>query len=81
MAFMDQFRQASQPRATQPSIKSQLSQLRSLMQGDTSAAVSNLAQSNPQFAQFLQQNSGRSIEEAFRSYGYDLNEVMGLINS
>lgn len=51
------------------------------MQGDTSAAVSNLAQSNPQFAQFLQQNSGRSIEEAFRSYGYDLNEVMGLINS
>lgn len=82
MAFMDQFRRASQPQqAPQPSIKSQLSQLRSLMQGDTSAAVSNLAQSNPQFAQFLQQNSGKSIEEAFKAYGYDLSEVLGLINS
>ena len=52
-----------------------------MMQGDTSAAVSGLAQSNPAFAQFLRQNQGRSIEDAFRAYGYDLSEVMGLINS
>ena len=52
-----------------------------MMQGDTSAAVQGLAQSNPQFAQFLRQNQGKSISEAFESYGYDLNEVMGLIKS
>jgi hypothetical protein len=51
------------------------------MQGDTSAAVSGLLQSNPRFAQFVAQNQGKSISEAFKSYGYDLNEVMSLINS
>jgi hypothetical protein len=51
------------------------------MQGDTSAAVQNLAQTNPQFAQFLQQNKGRSVEDAFKAYGYDLSEVIGIINS
>ena len=74
MALMDQF----QP---QQGLKAQMAQLRQMMQGDTSAAVSGLAQSNPAFAQFLRQNQGRSIEDAFRAYGYDLNEVMGLINS
>jgi hypothetical protein len=58
-----------------------MAQFKSLMQGDTSAAVSGLLQSNPNFAQFVAQNQGKSISEAFKSYGYDLNEVMSLINS
>jgi hypothetical protein len=62
-------------------LKAQMAQLRSLMQGDTSGAVQNLAQTNPQFAQFLQQNKGRSVEDAFKAYGYDLSEVLGIINS
>jgi len=33
------------------------------------------------FAQFMAQNKGRTIEEAFRSYGYDLSEVLKTINS
>jgi len=74
MGFTQQF----QP---QSSLKSQMAQLKSLMQGDTSAAVSGLLQSNPRFAQFVAQNQGKSISEAFKSYGYDLNEVMSLINS
>lgn len=52
-----------------------------MLQGDTSALVSSLAQSNPQFAQFLAQNQGRTPEEAFKAYGYDFSQVMGLINS
>lgn len=52
-----------------------------MMQGDPSALISNLAQSNPNFAQFLAQNRGRTPEEAFKAYGYDLHEVMGIINS
>lgn len=55
--------------------------LRQMMQGDTSAAVQGLAQSNPQFAQFLAKNQGRSVAEAFKAYGYDLDEVASLINS
>lgn len=52
-----------------------------MLQGDTSALVSNLAQSNPQFAQFMAQNQGRTPEEAFKAYGYDFQQVMGIINS
>lgn len=58
-----------------------MAQLRSMMQGDPSALISNLAQSNPQFAQFLAQNRGRTPEEAFKAYGYDFSEVARLINS
>lgn len=58
-----------------------MAQLRSMMQGDPSALISNLAQSNPQFAQFMAQNRGKSPEEAFKAYGYDFQQVMGIINS
>ena len=58
-----------------------MAQLRSMLQGDTSALVSNLAQSNPQFAQFMAQNQGKSPEEAFKAYGYDFKQVMGILNS
>ena len=43
--------------------------------------VQQLAQSNPQFAQFVAQNRGRTPQEAFKAYGYDFSQVMGLINS
>ena len=52
-----------------------------MMQGDPSALISNLAQSNPQFAQFVAQNQGRTPQEAFKAYGYDFDEVTRLINS
>lgn len=62
-------------------LKAKMSQLRSMLQGDTSVLISNLAQTNPQFAQFMAQNQGRTPEEAFRAYGYDFSQVMGIINS
>lgn len=58
-----------------------MAQLRSMMQGDPSALLANLAQTNPQFAQFLAQNRGRTPQEAFKAYGYDFDEVSRLINS
>lgn len=58
-----------------------MAQLRSMLQGDTSALVSSLSQSNPQFAQFVAQNRGRTPEEAFKAYGYDFSQVMSIINS
>lgn len=42
--------------------------------------VSSLAQSNPRFAQFVAQNRGKTPQEAFRDYGYDFGQVMGIIN-
>lgn len=77
MGFMQQF----QPQTPQLDVKARMAQLRSMMQGDPSALVSNLARSNPQFAQFLAQNQGRSPEEAFKAYGYDFQQVMSIINS
>lgn len=58
-----------------------MAQLRSMMQGDSSALIANLMQTNPQFAQFVAQNQGKTPEEAFRAYGYDFGEVSRLINS
>lgn len=58
-----------------------MAQLRSMLRGDTSALVSSLTQSNPQFAQFVAQNQGRTPQEAFEAYGYDFGEVSRLINS
>ena len=74
MAFMQQFQQKSQ-------LGRQMETLRSLLQGDTGALAQSLAQSNPRFAQFVAENRGRTPEEAFKAYGYDLTEVMNLINN
>lgn len=62
-------------------LRAKMAQLRSMLQGDTSALISNLAQTNPQFAQFVAQNQGKTPEEAFKAYGYDFQQVMGIINS
>ena len=74
MAFMQQFQQASQ-------LSQRMATLRQLMQGDAGALAQSLAQSNPRFAQFVAENRGRTPEEAFKAYGYDLTEVMNLINN
>lgn len=52
-----------------------------MMQGDSAAAISGLLQSNPQFATFMDQNKGRTLEEAFKHYGYDLSEVLDTIGN
>ena len=77
MGFMQQFQQPS----PQQNLSSQMAQLRQLLQGDAGALVANLAQSNPAFAQFVAQNQGKTPQEAFKAYGYDFSQVMGLINS
>lgn len=74
MAFMQQFQQANQ-------LSQRMATLRQLMQGDAGALAQSLAQSNPRFAQFVAENRGRTPEEAFKAYGYDLTEVMNLINN
>lgn len=74
MAFMSQFRQANQ-------LSQRMATLRQLLQGDAGALAQSLERNNPAFAQFVAENRGKTPEEAFKAYGYDLAEVMNLINS
>lgn len=74
MAFMQQFQQANQ-------LSQRMTTLRQLLQGDAGALAQSLERSNPAFAQFVAENRGRTPEQAFQAYGYDLKEVMDLINS
>lgn len=51
-----------------------------LAQGDTRSAVSAVAQTNPAFARFLQENQGRPIEQAFADYGLDLPNILSALS-
>lgn len=62
-------------------MRSRMAMLRQMMQGDPSTLISNLAQTNPSFAQFMAQNRGRTPQEAFKAYGYDFDEIMRMVNS
>ena len=55
--------------------------MRQVMQGDPSAVISGLCQSNPDFARFVKANMGRSPKEAFEAYGYDFDEVARIVDS
>lgn len=69
MGLMEQFQQGGQ-----------ISALRSILQGDTTAMVDQLTRVNPEFAQFVEQNRNKSPQQAFRDYGYDFSQVSSLIN-
>lgn len=74
MSLEQQFRQQSD-------LKASMAQLREIMKGDPSSLISDLMQSNPQFAKFYEENRGRTPQEAFAAYGYDFDEVMKVVNS
>lgn len=51
-----------------------------LAQGDTRSAVNAVAQTNPAFARFLQENQGKPIEQAFADFGFDLPNILSALN-
>ena len=59
---------------------SQLKQMVSMIRGQDPRQVAQLmAQRNPQFAEFLRQNQGKSPEQIAADYGIDINLVRELI--
>ena len=59
---------------------SQLKQMVNIMRGQDPAMVAQLmAQRNPQFAAFLQQNKGKTVEQIAADYGIDLKLVQELL--
>ena len=60
-------------------IMNQIGQLRQLAGGNPNAAIQLLSQRNPQFAQFLHQNQGKSPEQIANDYGIDWNMVQSIM--
>lgn len=67
------------PFANIQSIMNQIGQLRQLAGDNPNAAIHMLSQRNPQFAQFLQQNKGKSPEQIAKDYGIDWNMVQSIM--
>lgn len=54
--------------------------IKQMMNGQNPDTVMKLfAQKNPQFAQFLKDNQGKSPEQIARDYGLDWNMVQGFL--
>lgn len=53
----------------------QINNLKQMFSGDGSAAIKMLSQKNPQFAQFVKENQGKSAEQIAQDYGIDLNMI------
>lgn len=56
-------------------IFSQIANIRQLVNGDPSAAFSNMMQTNPQFRQFVEANKGKTPEQIASEHGIDFNQV------
>jgi len=60
---------------------SMLKNLLQLKQGiqNPEALFQTMLNSNPQFAQFVQQNQGKTVEQIASAYGIDLNQIQQLL--
>ena len=56
-------------------IMQNLQQIKSLANGDPQAAYDMLMKSNPAFAQFVQQNQGKSPEQIAQERGINLEQI------
>lgn len=56
-----------------------LQMLKAMAQGNPQALFNSMIQANPQFAQFVQQNRGKTAEQAFADYGLDFSQYKSII--
>ena len=59
-----------------PQSSDRISQIKGMMGGNPGAFVMQFARTNPQFAAFVQQNQGKSIEQIASENGVDMGAVM-----
>jgi hypothetical protein len=58
----------------------QLKQMMGMLRGqDPQQVARNLMQRNPQFAEFVQQNQGKTVEQIAGEYGIDLDLVRSIM--
>lgn len=61
------------------SLNDQLADLRRIFSGNPQGLMNQLMRSNPQFAQFVAQNQGKTPQQAFKDNGLDFAQVQQLI--
>lgn len=61
-----------------PNPMQELERIRSMANGNPSAAMDFLMQKNPQFRQFVEQNRGKTPEQIAQEHGIDMNTVNNL---
>jgi len=69
MSFRQQFQQPT----------NSLQALRAMARGNPQALFNSMVQTNPKFAQFVQQNQGKTAEQAFADYGLDYSQYKSII--
>ena len=53
--------------------------VQSLKNGNPQTIFNQMVQNNPQFAQFVEQNKNKSVEQIAKDYNVDLSEVKQLL--
>ena len=69
MAFMDNFRPQPNP------LMQRLSQIRGMLNGDPNVMYQQMMQSNPQFAEFVRANKGKTPDQIAKENGIDMAQV------
>lgn len=63
----------------QNSIFSRLNQVQNLINGNPQQVYDNLMKNNPQFADFVNKNQGKTPEQIARENGLDFNTIKSLL--
>ena len=83
MAFMDQFQQQpqsmQQPMPSPDVLRERIQTFRQIMQGNPRAVIGELQRSNPDFARFMAENSGKTPQQFLAERGMDLGQILGLL--
>ena len=59
-----------------PNMLSQINSIKQMLRGqDPNMIMQNFARQNPQFAQFLRDNQGKSPEQIAQTYGLNWSEI------
>lgn len=74
---MSQFQQ-QQP-TQQQLIVDKLNSIKRAFNGDSSAVVEYLKQTNPSFAAFANNLQGKTPEQAFKEFGLDYSQFIGIL--
>ena len=78
MGLMEQLRKqpTQQPQST---LLDQITSLKQMLSGNPQAIMTQMMQTNPQFAQFVAQNQGKTPEQAFADNGLDISQFKDLL--
>ncbi len=71
---------AVKPPAVNNNMLNVLNGVKAMSQGNVQGMARMLMNSNPQFAQFVNQNQGKSFEQIASENGIDVNQLKSILN-